>query len=146
MRHVFAAASGVLLAFGVLSTTVKADDLRQQWAHLNQAKRVQKSCWNAMDVRNWGHAIAYCQAAAEAWATVADDDDGDPQMTPNERNGTRAMEGGFLVIAAQAAISAGLKDEARGFLLSARSVANRLRPGADKRRLLNDIQLRAWVL
>jgi hypothetical protein len=67
-------------------------------------------------------------------------------MTLNERNGTRTMEGGFLVMAAQAAISAGLKNEARGFLLSARSVANHLRPGSDKRQLLNDIQLRARVL
>lgn len=67
MRHVFAAASGVLLAFGVLCTTVKPSDMRLQWAHLNKAKSVQKSCWNAMDVRNWGHAIVYCQAAAEAW-------------------------------------------------------------------------------
>jgi hypothetical protein len=124
----------------------RSEDLSEKWAHLNRAKKMQRLCRNARDARDWGPAIAYCQQAAEAWATCADDDAEDPYSSQTERDETRELEGGYLLFAADSAWEAGLKREARGFLQSARNVAARIHPSAAKTELLRDIALFSRVI
>jgi hypothetical protein len=138
--------AGIIAVVLLAATAANAEDLRPQWAHLNAAKQAQKSCHNAMTVRNWGEAIAYCQHAAETWAVVADDDDVDPYMSQRDRDTSRATEGDLLCLAASAAWYAGLKNDARGFLHSARSLVPMIHARAVKNELLSHISVYARVV